>query len=114
MTNSVLSLEDKKAVYDEIIHLYHLAQHITDSTGLDLKNGLQAPEKVRLQRLEIALPVVKQVEISTNIIQDIYMLTLEENRTATPIEIRAVEKALRSIFNTILHYTETLETTSSF
>lgn len=105
-----LTEQQKEALFNDIIRLYDLAEGMIDTVEKD-------ETKYKEQQARITIPLIEQVQESTDTIVETYTNNMKGKKPITPMDTQTIERAMRKIFMAIQDFKKSaqrvLKTTKS-
>ena len=110
-----LSKEAMQHFYRDLVSMYDVVHEVLNAVEADpLPADPQDVQQLKSIRLTLAKPVIEAGEQCMDAITHHVMLLAEEGRKPTPKEKQEMEKAIRSLFLSILQFTERLKEAAEF
>ena len=97
-----LSADQKEAIFDQITHLYDLADGIANTVGMD--GIINSPEQ-----FDVAKPLILKIYSSADTISKIYTDCMTTDKAITEQQKKDMENALSSIFHALKVFSQDVE-----
>lgn len=97
-----LTDDTKQAIFDEISHLYDLADGIANAVGLE---NIENPT----EQFDVAKPLILKIYFSADVISKIYTDCMVGDKAITEQQKQDMENALSSIFHALKAFSQDVE-----